>query len=286
MVMGVASVYYREASQNVDLEHATALLAPIASGPVPIDWTNASGVELSEQDLLAAPEGDARYDAIPPEASKAKSYEAFKRDLADSLFRTAKLDLLRSEALEAVSKPDEPEREFRARLALLARERRDAATDALRAKYAPKLAALQDRLRRAQNRTEVQQAQASQAKLSSALMFGTAILGAFLGKKVASAGNISKMGSAARGAGRAMQESGDVARAEEDAKAIEGHIAALNAQVQGEIDALAAKYDVAGEELERISLRPKKTNIKARAVVLAWVPVWVDASGSRVNAWE
>ncbi len=50
------------------------------------------------------------------------------------------------------SAPGESDGDFRARLALLARERRDAAVEALRRKYAPKLQTLDDRERRAAER--------------------------------------------------------------------------------------------------------------------------------------
>lgn len=284
MILGLGSIYYSEPGQGVDAEAMASLLAPITSGAVPVDWTQAAKTDLTDKDLAAQPEGEAAFDALPPDAAKAKSYEGFRKDFADTLFRTAKLEMWRSAALELASKPGESERDFRARLALVAREQRDAATEKLRAKYAPKLATLQERLRRAQQTVEVQQAQARQAKLSTALSFGTALLGAFLGRKVASASNISKMGSAARGVGRSIQESGDVGRAEESVQAVQQQIDALNAQFQGEVDALAGKLDGTDAPLDKISLKPKKTNIKVRTAVLAWSPVWVDAAGNRSDA--
>ncbi len=284
MILGLGSIYYSDPGQGVDQEADASLLAPIASGPVPVDWTQAAKSDLTDKDLEPQPEGDASFDSLPPEGAKARSYDAFRKDFADSLFRTAKLELWRSAALELVSSSGESERDFRARLAQAAREQRDAATEKLRARYAPKLSTLQERARRAQQAVEVQQAQARQAKLSTALSFGTALLGAFLGRKVTSASNISKMGSAARGVGRSIQESGDVGRAEESVQAVQQQIDALNAQFQGEVDALAGKLDGTIEQLDKISLKPKKTNIKVKAVVLAWLPFYVDGAGNRTDA--
>ena len=89
-----------------------------------------------------------------------------------------------------------------------------------------------------------------------------------------------------RGVGRSMKESGDVGRAEESVEAVQQQIAELEAEVKSELAAAAAAADPLTETFEKISLRPKKTNITVRAVVLAWVPRWVDAAGRATDAWE
>jgi hypothetical protein len=170
------------------------------------------------------------------------------------------------------------------RLVQTAHEERDRIAEKLRLKYSPKMAALQERLRRAEQAVEVQKAQAKSAKLSSALSFGSAILGAFLGKKPVSAGSVSKATTAARGASRAAKESGDVGRAEETVEAVRALMAELEAQFQKEVSTAAAKFDPRAEEFETVTIKPKKSNIAVRAVVLAWAPTWIDSSGDK-PAW-
>jgi hypothetical protein len=172
--------------------------------------------------------------------------------------------------MKMVSRPGEDERGFRERLAVAAREQRDAAADKLRAKYAPKVQTLEERLRRARQAVEVQKEQSRAAKMGTALSVGSAILGAFLGKKTISSGNVSRAASAIRGAGRAAKESSDVGRAEETVEAVEQQLAELQLQFKAEIDAAEAKLDVAMEDLEKIELKPRKTGITVKAVVLAW----------------
>ena len=101
----------------------------------------------------------------------------------------------------------------------------------LRAKYAPRLTTLQDRLRRAQQAVEVQQEQAKQAKVQTAVSFGSAILSAILGRKAASAGNIGRASTAVRGVGRSMKESGDVGRAEENVEAVRRQLAEFGVEL-------------------------------------------------------
>ncbi|HEX2836798.1 MAG TPA: hypothetical protein VHN77_01590, partial [Phycisphaerales bacterium] len=100
------------------------------------------------------------------------------------------------------------------------------------------------------------------------------ILGGFLGRKAVSAGNVGKAATAMRAGSRAYQEAGDVKRAEENVGAMQQQLAELQAQFQSEVDAFSARVDPATETFEKVTLRPKKTDIRVDAVVLAWTPAW------------
>lgn len=285
MLLGLSKVYFQDAKLGVDEDVPTSLLAPIGSGPVPVDWDHATDVEFTEKDVEAEPAAGASFASLPVEAGKAKSYDAWKKSLGDALYRSRTLELLHSDALDETSKPGESERDFRARLAQAAREVRDAQVEKIRLKYAAKHQALQDRLRRAEQALAVQKEQSSSAKIGSAISFGAAILGAFMGRKVASAGNIGKAATAMRSVSKATKESSDVGRAEESVEAVQAQLRALEEQIQEELAAGAAKTDPATEELEHLTIKPKKTNIQVRAVVLAWAPHTIDTSGSLTPAW-
>ncbi|HVU64847.1 MAG TPA: hypothetical protein VHC70_12780, partial [Phycisphaerales bacterium] len=167
----------------------------------------------------------------------------------------------------------------------LVREQRDDQKERLRQKYAPKLAALQDRLRRAQQRVEVEKSQSTGVKVSAALSFGAAILGAFMSRKTISATNISKAATAMKSVGRISKESGDVGRAEESVEAVQQQYNDLEAQFNQEAAAVDSACDPMTDTLDTITLKPKKTNIKIRLVALAWAPYAVDASGNAAEAW-
>lgn len=285
-LLGTAKVYYQDAKQGVDCEQGAAHLAEFAGGPVVIDWDRGESVEISDADLEREPADGARFEVPPGDASKSKSYDAWKKGYADMLFRTQKLELLNSKALDERSQPGEKEKDFRVRLSQVARERRDEATAKLQQKYASKINTLTDRIRRAEQAVDVQKAQSREAKLSTALSVGGAILGALFGRKTFSAGTVSKATTAVKGAGRSMRESGDVDRAEENVEALRQQLADVEAQIRSEVDALSERVDVSMEEFEKVSVKPKKTGITVRALVLAWEPYFVGADGRAVRAWE
>jgi hypothetical protein len=285
-VLGSADVYFSDSKSGESAQEQCLRLATLEDGPVALDWNNADDVNLSESDLEKdTSESNASFAPVPAPATQAKSFDAWSKLLADAMFRTLKIELMRSPSLKLSSKPGESERDFRARLAQVGREQRDAEIAKLRAKYAPKVATLNERLRKAQMAQQVQQEQATGSKWQAAMTIGASILGGFLGRKTISAANVGRATSAVRGVGRTMKESADVARAGENIAAVQQQLADLNAQLESEINALTLRFDATNETLERIPLRPKKTDIKVRLVALAWTPYW-HTSGGDTPAWE
>lgn len=284
MLLGLAQVYYSDPKAGIDQDMKQSLLAPFTTGPVAVDWDKAQQVELGAEDLEREPAAGATFAALPAEAGKAKSYATWTKDCADTLFKIGKLELMSFAPLKLKSKQDENEKEFRVRVGQALREQRDLAKEKLRQKYAPKLTAMQERMRRAEAAVEAQKSQSTGAKVSAALSVGAAILGAFLGRKAVSTSTISRGATAMRGAQRAFQESGDVARAEETVEAVQAQLAALEQEFKDEADKLDASADASTATIETVTLKPKKTNIKVKAVVLAWAPFSVGNGDSEADA--
>ena len=286
MLFGFAQVRVADTRSKIDVSRDITVLAPITGEAVPVDWSGAATVGFTSSDLTDAPEDSAGFADLPAEAGKKKSYDAWSKEFAAWLLRSQKVELLRSPSLKAVSKPDESERDFRVRLQESSRQDRDKAIDALRQKYAPKQATLQERRRRAEQTVARESEQATQQGIQTAISVGATILGAFLGRKTIGVGTIGRATTAARGAGRVLKETQDVGRAKESVEAVDQAIADLDAQFKAETDALTAATDPLSERLETISLKPTRQNISVRLVALAWAPCWRDSAGTITPAWE
>src|SRR5262249_51030194 len=173
-----------------------------------------------------------------------------------------------------------------ARLGQAAREARDAQGEELRRKYAPKLAALQERIRRAEQATAREEEQAHQQTVQSVISIGATVLGAFLGRRARSASTLGRATTAARGVGRAMREAGDVQRATETVEALRQQLAGLEVEFRSESDALAAKHDPLAETLETLTIRPKKAGVTVQLVALVWAPHWQTGNAPATPAWR
>lgn len=284
MVLGFAEV--RFSNKKVEASELVTRLAAITDGAVPVDWDQASKADIALRDLEKAPADEAQFGDISGPASKAKTYEAWKKDFVNWIYRNQKLELLQSPGLGIGSNPGESERDFRIRLQQSAREKRDEAVEALRRTFAPKIAALEERLRKAEHAKERETEQASSSKMQTAISFGATLLSSFMGRKAVSMGTLGRATTAVRGVSRSMKESQDVGRAEENIEAIDRRLAGLNEEFKAQIAALEQSFDPQTEQLEVVSLKPTKTNIAVELVTLAWVPYWHDAQGQATAAWE
>ncbi|MDX2178748.1 MAG: hypothetical protein SFV18_04080 [Bryobacteraceae bacterium] len=262
---GLAEVHFLDDKKGVDETRTLAFTTPFRDDALVVNWADA---EQSEDEFEKTPADAASFADLPAPATKPKNYATWSKDFAAWLFRTQSVELYRSASLKLTSAPGESERDFRIRLTQAAREERDAIAEKLRAKYAPKIAVLEERKRKAAQTVEREKQQAQDQTFGAILNAGTSILGAFLGRKGSAMG---KLSTAARSATRVAKERGDVSRATETVEAIDAQMQDLNAQFESDVAALGSTIDPATEVLETISVRPKKTNISVKLVTLAWV---------------
>ena len=268
-LVGAARVRFSDAKSGIDEIRDILLAAEFPAGVAAVDWAAAERPEAEIADFLLAAPADAVCAEVPPAAAQAKNYAAWQKEFLRAVADNERLEVLRCPALGLTSEPGESSADFKARAALAQREFRDAKVDALRKKYAPKIAALDDRLARAEAAVEKQKEQANQAKVQTAISFGTTILGALFGRKAISASTISKAGTAARGVSRTMREGSEVAAAVESAETVRARQAALQTEFEAESAALAAQ--LADPEVVTVSLKPARGGITAGLFALGWI---------------
>ncbi|NOT27241.1 MAG: ATP-binding protein [Acidobacteria bacterium] len=284
MIYGAAQVRYVDAKSKIDTLTDISQLTPLIEGPVAVDWNAAVSLDLAPGDLETAAASGARFVDVPANVVKARSPDAWSKEFLAWLYGSQSLDLLRSQS-GVVSNPGESERDFRIRLQQTSREARDAMVEKLRQKYAPKVAAAQERVRRAEQTVSRESEQAKSQSLQTAISFGTTLLGALVGRKAVSMSTLGRATTAARGVGRSIKESQDIGRAKETVGAAQQQLEELNAQLRAETDAIEARFDSASEPLQTEQLKPKKTNITVRLVTLVWAPFTSDTGASATPAW-
>jgi len=257
-----------DAKAGMDAWESWYYLAPIgADGP---DWAAAEVLPDPGPEFDEGPADDAQFTEPPASALSSRSHKSWSAALEDHVYRNASLNVMSCPALKMVGAPGGTEGEFRARIALALREKRDDAVDTLRKKYESKIAALEDRARRADQKVEREKAQASSETMSSALSVGGSLLGALFGGRRSSA--LSKVSTAARRAGRVSKERADVTHAEADAQAFRDQIESLERDLQAEIEALESEHDPHAVRVETVPVRPRKGDITVTDLALVWRP--------------
>jgi hypothetical protein len=288
-LLGTARVSFLDTKSRLNTVQDYQYLTEITDGAIPVDWETADAVNITVADLERRPDdritGGSRFASLPAPAGLSKNYTGWGRDFSAWLYGSLGLDLLYSPSQKVYANVGEVERDFRVRLAQTNREQRDDAVDALRKKYAPKLAVLQERLRKAEQAVVREKEQVRQAGLQSALSIGATLLGAFTGRKSGISSSVGKVATAAGKIGRTVSQGQDVNLAQESVEAVKKNLENLNVEFQSESAALAARIDPAAESLETINIKPKKADINVQLVALVWVPYWQDNNGQRSTAW-
>jgi hypothetical protein len=283
-LLGQARLHFAQAKSGIDVWQKASLVATADDASLADPWSESEYVEEESLDLETTPSEGAAFASLPAAFAKGKSYTSWTTSLKNHLYRTRTLSLFRSSDLKVTSLTEESERDFRLRLVQQAREQRDAAVETLRDKYAKKLAAIEEKMRRAQQRVDREKAQASQSTFQAAVTFGSSILGALVGKKRISAANVGRAAASARAASRAAQQRSDVTLASDDVERYERMYADLEDALQAEIDELQTSAAPESLSIEAIEVRPKKSEIDVERVVLVWTPWWSDGAGRLTKA--
>jgi hypothetical protein len=272
MLMGSARISYSDSKLGLDETRDVTVVTPITDAAVAVNWDQAEIADFTVNELSKTAPAHAAFAALPSAATKAKNYTAWEKDFARWAAQSQSIELYKSKRANVLSAPDESERDFRIRLNDQARQARDAALAKTREKYAAKMTTLQDRIRRAEQAVQVQSEQATGARMGAAVSVGAAIFGALLGRRAVSTGTLGRATTAARGMGRISKEAQDVTRATENVTALKTQLTELEAEMQDDLRAVTADWDLSNEPFERVLVRPKRGGVSVQLVALVWVP--------------
>mgnify|MGYP003342864839 CR=1 FL=1 len=268
-VLGRARVRYSRFSSGIEVDREVIMMAPAGDSLGESAWE--SGARLPAPPQVEPAPRPGSFTSLPAALAGPRGYATLATSLKGFLGRT-KLTAFAAPAIDAVSRPDETEGEFRARIAQRVREWRDGEIEKVREKHAAKLAALVDRIDRARQKVEREKAEAKNQSMQTYVSIGSAVIGALLGRKKVSATNIGRAATSMRSASRAARQQADVAHAEESLASLEEKRMSLEETIEEELEKI--RLDSAPERivLEEIEVPAKKTDIAVDDVVLAWVP--------------
>ena len=269
-ILGRARVRFTHTKARIDCDREVFCLAPAGDQLGESAWEG--GRQFAEVPEVETAPLAGGFAGLPPALSAAKAYASLGTSLKNHLARTAKLTVFTAPSIDAVSRPDETEGEFRVRIAQQVREWRDKEIDRISDKSAAKLASLNDRIARARQKVEKQKAEAKNKSMQTYVSIGTAVLSAILGRKVASSTTVGRAATSMRSASRATRHQADVVHAEESLSDLEEKLATLEGEVGEDLEKVRLEANPDRLVLESIEIAPKKTEISVDDVVLAWVP--------------
>ncbi|MCE5223611.1 DUF87 domain-containing protein [bacterium] len=277
-------IVFSEPKANIEQNKPISYLIPVKNDPLPIKWDNAMQSAVAIEDLEKAPADQATFGELPSLFSQSGADNDLKKEALQWLYRSQQITLWKSPSTKVISNPNEEERDFRIRMTQQVREQRDQALEDLRNKYATKKASLEEKIRKSTQTLEREKEQVKQQGVQTAISVGATILGAILGRKTSGTGTVGRATTTARNASRTMKETQDVNRAKETVEVMMQKLKELEEEMQKDMELISSKMDASTEQLENVSIKPKKTDITVHLAALCWAPYWKSPDGNLSQA--
>ena len=274
---GEASMHFIRKSADLDLWEDVSFLVPCTRG-FPDDVWESSLPLPGSAEQLDSPEDGFTFADLPTELMGKAKYRSYKSQLKDYVYRHHHRSLFKCNLVKGYA-PSNDKSEAIAYFRHRIHEAKDEAERELRDKYEGKMRSLDRKIRAAEQRVEVEQQQYETAKWSTISSVGASILGAFMGQKLASRTNVSKVSTAARGASRAAKQRGDVGRAEETLRQLALEMTELDVELQEEMAMLGEQFDERNLELHESKIAPRKSDLNVSDPLILWMPWQIDAAG-------
>jgi hypothetical protein len=285
-LIGMGQAHYVQKKNEIDLWEKIVVLHSLEQEVPHPAWEGALLARDAEIDLLKQPEAGIPFATLPNELSVPKNFTGWVGELKQYLYRHLQLTLHSSELAGLTSNAREKEGEFKVRVRDALSVARDRGIEKIRTKYAPKLARIQEKMRKVEQRIDKEKAQANQSVIQAVLSMAGTVLGAIFGRKMASVTNVGRASTSVRSAGKVLSDRGDVARAQEDLETLKEEFDALEAEVAAEVDKVKEAYCIDPVETVAIPIRPRKADLAVTKVALVWTPWSVDATGIAQQAYD
>jgi hypothetical protein len=255
------------ASRRPSAEAPAEVLVSVPFGPDgKPSWKHASVAGAAHHSHPPVAHSGPVFAPVNPAALQAAQNQTWQMEARTQLGESLEVPVLREGKITGA--PFETDAEFRLRLEQAAREERDETVQVIRRKYETKMRTAADKVNRAREAVARQKSQARSAQVQTAISVGTSVLGALFGKKASGLGHITRAGTAARGATRAMKESSDVGTAEEKLADAEAAASELEAEVETKIAEIPSPTAVVSHpETLRLKLLPATLRIESAGIL-------------------
>jgi hypothetical protein len=247
--------------RGIDEESTRILSLPVEEQMQRIDWEEAQEDDTDFENFPHVSPKEAHFTPLPQVVLEDKGLRRSIRELKDHLYQTEHITLWRCNSPRLESRVGESRADFVVRLDDLLQEKKEEEIEKLKERYAKKEKVLLDRLARAKERVEKEEADST----SSLIDAGISVLGALFGKT-----SVTKIGRAVNKGGKILKERGEMSRAQQRVAAVQDDIDALADELDEKIDLLSEKYNVDNCEIKELKIKPRKTDIDVESCAVVW----------------
>jgi len=264
------SMRFFNSRRNIDVVREVSLRLYLDEEFNRADWQAAESGTYPVEDCTDKPPADSTFYRLPAAFSEMRDFKRLEKEFSDYLYQNERQDLFRIKGTKFESMVEESYGDFNVRFGDHLREEKDAAVEKLRQKYEIRQDRLDKKLQTAHNRLEKEKVDVKTKTTDSLISFGVAAVGAFFGRKMLSASNIGKAATGMRSVGRVAKEKGDVTRAEKVVVELQREYDDLSVEIEERINDLAETFSIDNYEVEKFSIKPRRSDIFDVRMMLLW----------------
>lgn len=269
LIAAFAKLHFVNAAAKIDVWNDVCMVAGLNADGKSVDWEAGKNAPEIKDRLELSPMPNSNFEDLPPFLMQEKNYEASGKLLATWLYQNQSETFFKYQDLQLDSKSGESEEDFRKRVSLALRDQHDQIVSRLREEYGQKINILKEKLRRAQDKLSQKKLQSRWQIVEAIISWGTTIVEAILGRRV-SKGTISKAGTSMRRMGKISRDSQNAEHAEEDMESLQQQLNDLQTQLNQKIDQIQRSSEPDIIKLEKIQIKPRKSDISIEKVILIW----------------
>lgn len=285
-IFAATSMRFTDVKAKLDYVSSRSFILPVTDTLPAITYADVRPVNLNFDELDATAVEHALFDFPPSNLQSESKKKMWRKEFSAWLTSSQKIYLLKSAASNQFSQPLETEKEFRLRLREYARAARDVSVQKLKTKYAPKLDALQTKIRAAQATVSNAQDAVNQYDQQAAMTFGGTVLGAIMRGKPFSASSVGRTQTAAKEYAKARSKEKSVQHAQENLAHFQAEYQTLDADFRMELNELSAKFDPAVETFEIQPFTSKSSQVSILVFETIWVPYGEKNPGQFEEIWR
>lgn len=270
-VVGIAKLHFVDSKNKIDVWEEVCYALSTEDAGKNVRWEEGVNLPGLKNQLENTPLPESSFGDLPAGLMQEKNYPSFEKAFIATLYQNQVFTIYHATDLNMISKEAESEEDFRARVAFAMREKRDELVKKVREKYSEKLAVLESKTKRVQEKMAQKQQKAWQQKIQTFLSFVTTIVAALFGRKLTK-GTITQTGTSLRRVGQMSKDTQDATQAEENFNTCQQQVKDLETEMNNEIASLASAETIESIKLEKISIRPRKSDISVEKVALVWWP--------------
>ncbi len=258
-------VRFVNATRGIDKEIKISKRYYLDKDLTEIDYKQGEDFSFDQSNYDKKPLEQAKFYSLPAFIENLKSFKSLQKTFADFLYRTNKLELYKCSALKTESKPGESLDDFKMRLQNIIRDRKEAAIDKLRSKYSGKAERLQVKYDKLLIKLDKEKADVTSRTADSAMSFGMAVLGAFLG-----GGTRSKTRRGISSASKIAKEKADVRRVEKEIRQVRQDMNELKTSLSSEAKKISEKFKIENYPITNFFVKPRRTDVYNVETAILW----------------